>query len=241
MKELDELEPFKLLAAGAAAAKATQAGSSSSRPTAEEEWKKALAQIEPDYRRGCSRHPDDASKLRAVMGFAHGKTEKEDFPGALAALKVLKDLLAKSPIGTIGGKAPEAVTTGKVSAAVLGAELQQVRLQAVKGLDEMLTKIRGERDPRSSKVAEVVGRLVKEMPGELENVLGQLEAAVKSGDAQAIKQQRAAVQHSAKSWMTFLQTRAALISCCEANPWGVPVAINQPVRASLTAILKVTR
>src|SRR5262245_38900130 len=75
-------------------------------------WEKALAEVEPAYLQGLRDQPDKASALRAVMGFAQGKAQKEDFPGAIAALQKLAEQLGKTPAG-IGGKAaakPEPVS-----------------------------------------------------------------------------------------------------------------------------------
>src|SRR5262245_11501154 len=93
-----EAEPAEgeAAAAGAAAAPGT-----SESPRAA--WEKALAAVEPAYVRGLRDQPDKASALRAVMGFAQGKAQKEDFAGAIAALRKLADHLAKTPAGN-GGK-----------------------------------------------------------------------------------------------------------------------------------------
>jgi hypothetical protein len=108
-------------------------------------------------------------------------------------------------------------------------------------LNSLLTKIRGEPNKRAAQVAKVVGKLVEKMPGKLEKELQALEAAVKSGEAEAVKRQRSAVQNSANDWLTYLRDHGPLIRICEANPWGLSLAIDKPVRASLEAILKVTR
>jgi hypothetical protein len=89
-----EAEPAEgeAAAAGAAAAPGTPAS-----PRAA--WEKALAAVEPAYLRGLRDQPDKASALRAVMGFAQGKAQKEDFAGAIAALRKLAEQLAKTPAG----------------------------------------------------------------------------------------------------------------------------------------------
>src|SRR5215471_2622467 len=57
-------------AVGAVAAPGTSGG-----PRAA--WEKALAAVEPAYLQGLSDQPDKASALRAVMGFAQSKAQKE--------------------------------------------------------------------------------------------------------------------------------------------------------------------
>jgi hypothetical protein len=52
------------------------------------------------------------------MGFAQGKAEKEDFPGAIAALRKLAEQLAKTPVGSGGKTAP-----GPESVSPVGGDL----------------------------------------------------------------------------------------------------------------------
>src|SRR5262249_15068720 len=68
-------------------------------------WEKALAEAEPAYLQGLRDQPAKASALGAVMGFAQGKAQQGDFPGAIAALQKLAGHLAKTPAGS-GGKTP---------------------------------------------------------------------------------------------------------------------------------------
>jgi hypothetical protein len=70
------------------------------------EWQKALAKVEPAYLQALRDHPDKVIALRAVMGFAQGKAEKEDFPGAIAALRKLVEQLAPTRAGSESKVAP---------------------------------------------------------------------------------------------------------------------------------------
>jgi hypothetical protein len=71
-------------------------------------WEKALAEVEPAYLQGLRDQPEKASTLRAVMGFAQGKAQKEDFPGAIAALRKLAENLARTPAGNGSQTTPTA-------------------------------------------------------------------------------------------------------------------------------------
>jgi hypothetical protein len=102
--EAEPAEGEAAAAAGAAAAPGTSGG-----PRAA--WEKALAEVEPAYLRGLRDLPDKASALRAVMGFAQGKAQKEDFAGAIVALRKLAEQLAKSPAnGAKTAPGPEPVS-----------------------------------------------------------------------------------------------------------------------------------
>jgi hypothetical protein len=108
-----EAEPAdgEAAAAGAAAAPGTSGG-----PRAA--WEKALAAVEPAYVRGLRDQPDKASALRAVMGFAQGKATKEDFAGAIVALRKLAEQLAKTPAnGAKTAPGPEPVSPAGVDLA----------------------------------------------------------------------------------------------------------------------------
>jgi hypothetical protein len=101
-----EAEPAEGEAAAAGAAAAPGAP-----PSPRAAWEKALAAVEPAYLQGLSDQPDKASALRAVMGFAQGKAAKEDFPGAIAALRKLAEQLARSPTnGAKTAPGPEPVS-----------------------------------------------------------------------------------------------------------------------------------
>jgi hypothetical protein len=110
----DELPEGEAAAtAGAAAAPETAAN-----PRAA--WEKALAGVEPAYLQALRDQPDKASGLRAVMGFAQGKAAKEDFPGAIAALRKLAEQLGKAPTGngakTTPGPEPVSPAGGDLAA-----------------------------------------------------------------------------------------------------------------------------
>jgi hypothetical protein len=167
------------------------------------------------------------------MGFAQGKAESGDFDAAIAALKKLKEQLLV--------KAPPTGPTGKVAAAVLRSELHTIRMNAARGLTELAGLVKNDPDPRAEQAETLIKTMAVSLPTELETVMEQLDAAVQSGDSGAVSSIRAAVQQNAKEWMTFLQTHAHEIRFFENNPWNVAVAIDQPVRASLMAILKATR
>jgi hypothetical protein len=97
-----EAEP----AEGEAGATGDAAGAPSTPESPRAGWEKALAEVEPAYLQGLRDHPEKASTLRAVMAFAQGKAEKEDFPAAIAALQKLAEQLGKTPAGSGGKTAP---------------------------------------------------------------------------------------------------------------------------------------
>jgi hypothetical protein len=182
-----------------------------------------------------------ADKIQKIADAAAGHAHQGDFARAVSFLDGATKALAEALRAARAAEARAAAPAGQVAAETVRLELQRVRLQTVRGLEEVVAKVRAEPDPRAEQVAAVLRQLAKDMPAEMEYVLRRLDAAAQAGDAAAVRQQKAAVQKSAKDWLTFLQVNGRLIRCCESNPWGVAVAIDQPLRASLVAVLKVTR
>jgi hypothetical protein len=110
-------------AEGEAEAAADAAAAPSTPASARARWEKALAAVEPAYLQGLRDHPEKASALRAVMGFAQGKAEKEDFPGAIAALRKLAEQLGKTPAES-GGKTPPRPEPAKPAGGDLAAQFK---------------------------------------------------------------------------------------------------------------------
>jgi hypothetical protein len=110
-------------------------------------------------------------------------------------------------------------------------------MQALRGVTELVTKLRGSGAPESKEIAEVINKLATAMPLELEMTLQKLDAAVKANDAATATNLRGDVQRTTKGWMDFLKGNAKTIEGCEKNPWEINVRIADPVHNSLKAIL----
>jgi hypothetical protein len=132
------------------------------------------------------------------------------------------------------------VPVGKVAAAVVRAELEQVRLRAVKGIDQLAAALRRVKDPRGPQVAGIITKLATSFPGEMEPLLQKLETAVQDNKAAQVPALKADIQKAAKTWLAFLQEHAKHIHGCETNPLGVSIQIADPIRAALKSIVKIT-
>jgi ribosomal protein L12E/L44/L45/RPP1/RPP2 len=149
-------------------------------------WTEALSAIEPQYLQGLKNRPDDATKLRAVMNFAHSKAEKSDYKAAIDALKKLNEVLTKRSPST-GGTAsqptegqpadgqvapPQQTTAQPIQQAFLAAmtEYQNTRQQAIDRLREIAAEIAAEQHPDSDKgqieVRAVMAQLTQEPASE---------------------------------------------------------------------------
>jgi hypothetical protein len=204
-----------------------------------------LKSLLPEIQRvGASATPlAQAVKTRASE--ASQLAHKQDFTQANALLDEIESLVKKAPGTPTSSAAPSAAVkgapAGTVAAEVLRLELHKVRLEAVQGIAKLVAKVASTPHGVAPQVVTVLKQLAHDMPADLEGVLQELSAASKAGDTAGVAKQKAAIQQSAKGWLAFLQRNADYIHSCEVNPWKIPVAIEQPIRTSLTSILKVAR
>lgn len=182
----------------------------------------------------------DLARVQKLAVAVNGHLKAKDFARAGGALDELEPLL-KTASGDRAAEARAEIPTGTVAAGVLRGELQVIRQNAARGLSALAGKLQAETDPRAKEVEAVVAKMAQALPANLEAALGQLNAAVESGDTAGAVTAKAGVQQAAAEWTAYLDAHAHEIRCCEDNPWGLAVAIDQPVRASLAAVLKATR
>ena len=234
------LQKLAALPSGASPAKANETAPPADNALAQR-WNDEFAALEPRYLEALKKADDQlASQLKVLFAFATEQAEAGDHARALRGLERLAPLVQQA-LDSTGPSGPGKTPTGKVAAAVLRSELQTIRTNAARGLAQLAAALKGKSDPRARQIEPIVAKLAQNMPTELEETLQQLDAAVKSGDASAAQSLRRDIQQKAKGWLTFLQAHAHEIDCSENNPWGIAVAIAQPVRDSLTSILKTTR
>lgn len=182
---------------------------------------------------------EKATKLGAVWDFAVSQAEARNFDTAMKGL----DRLATAIDGVLSasrtqGNVPTA-GQGVVTAAVTRLELQQVRLSAIQGVNQLEKALRETNDAIALHVAEIVGQLARNLPTELDAILERFDQAVKLQDTASILALKGEIRASAKAWLQFMEQNASHIAGCESNPWNIPVRIVQPIRNSLSAILKV--
>jgi hypothetical protein len=186
-------------------------------------------------------NPAAAAVAQRVLDKAQGFADQRDFAQAAALVEQAAKAVAKVLAAGPGPAASAPVPAGKVAVEVLRVELRQVRMQAIKGVTELIAKLKTSGAPQSQAIADVIKKLAMAMPAELEGILQQFDAAMKANDTPGVTRLRGEVQRAAKGWMDFLKVHAKSIAGCENNPWGVEVRIGDPVRNSLKAILAAAR
>lgn len=182
---------------------------------------------------------EKATKLGAVWDFANSQAEAMHFDTAMKGLDrlatAIDGILVASPTQGTGPTAGQ----GVVTAAVTRLELQQVRLSAIQGVNQLEKALRETNDAIAHHVAEIVSQLSRNLPTELEAILERFDQAVKLQDTASILALKGEIRAAAKAWLQFMEQNASHIAGCESNPWNIPVRIVQPIRNSLSAILKV--
>jgi hypothetical protein len=205
-----------------------------------ERYLKLKTAVTPALAKLKAANPKAAAVIQGVLDKAQGFADNQDFAKATAlveqAVKAVTQALATTP-----PKTTSEVPTGKVALEVLRNELRTVRMQAIRGVTELITKLRASGAPQSKEIAEVIKKLATAMPAELETILQQLDTAVKANDSATATKMHGEVQRTAKGWMDFLKVNAKTIEGCEKNPWKVNVRIADPVRNSLKSILAAAR
>jgi hypothetical protein len=190
-------------------------------------------------------HPGaQTAKLKASeAGLLAGK---RNFEGAHQLLDEAEQALlgngqganAPKPPGAGAQEAAQAIPTGRVGMEVLRNELRTLRAQAIGGMHQLVTQLKADPHPQAGAIAQVVTQLTQQMPSEMDNVLMQMDEAMRAQDTATVATLRGHVRQLATEWLTFLQSNEAPIQGCETNPWGIPIQIDKPFRASLRAILK---
>lgn len=209
---------------------------SSGKVAATERYLKLKTAVTPALAKLKSANTAAASVIQGVLDKAQGFADQQDFAKAAAFVEQAAKAATKALAATPPKVSPE-VPTGKVALEVLRNELRTVRMQALRGVTELVTKLRASGAPQSKEIAEVIKKLATAMPVELETTLQKLDAAVKANDAATATKLRGDVQRTTKVWMDFLKGNALTIEGCEKNPWRINVRIADPVRNSLKAIL----
>lgn len=206
----------------------------------QQRYEERLPEIEARVAVALAAGAGDTGKIRAVQAFALEKAAAKTWAAALKGLDTLQTLLDAAEAGA---KDPGGATapTGKVGLEVLRNELRTLRVKAVGGISQLAAQLAADPHPQATDIAKVVKRVALDMPGELEGLLGKLEQAMQANDAAAVASGRAAVRKSATDWMAYLQKYSQPIQGCENNPWGIAIAIDKPVRASLRAILSTSQ
>jgi len=118
----------------------------------------------------------------------------------------------------------------------LSAEWDSARNAAVKGVGDLIGKLKATGNAGAVKASEVVQALADAFPTGLDAALASLEKASASNDPKALATARAQAKAQTDVCLAFLSTNQKIIGLCEGNPFGATVAISQPLTGALQAI-----
>jgi hypothetical protein len=118
----------------------------------------------------------------------------------------------------------------------LSAKWRTAREAAVQSASELVGKLRATGDPDAAQASGLVEKLAAGFPTALETAIANFEKASASQDAKLTAAARAQAQTEATACLAYLETHRELIDLCEHNPFGVKVAVSQPLIAALQSI-----
>jgi hypothetical protein len=215
-------------------------------PIAEDELDKRMREfeerrkvVEPRLLEAQKKDNEKATKLGTVWDYALGQAAAKNYDNAIKGLDRLATAIDGILLGAVASTSSDPAPKGIVAAAVTRLELQQVRLAAIQGVTQLEAALRETDEPIALEIAAIISQLARGMPTELEAILERFDQAVKVQDTEAITTLKGEIRAAAKSWLLFIEQHADHIAGCESNPWNIPVRIVQPIRSSLSAILKV--
>lgn len=227
-------------------------------PSAElAQWEKSLAAVEPTYLKAVRDRPDDASKLRAVMGFAQGKAETEDYKSAIAGLKKLLELLgvakaAPTPPATAPAASPQSEAQPKTDTPPKNQEPRKqpslVQLQQARLIWEAtLKKVRGERDKLVTTIlaefedaddkaiaAEATSVIQTTLDNFNEQLLDKLDEALNATTDDERAQHNGEAATLLEGYLQQLQDEP-IFAELDANPF-TPVKLHETLAKSLTGL-----
>jgi len=111
---------------------------------------------------------------------------------------------------------------------------QQAAAAALAATDKLIATLEATGDELALAIVEVIDKLKADFPDMLDDVLTNLDAAAKAGNAGDAESWRNKSEIAIKAALAYLGNNAQTIEACEKNPFGVSV----PFRAALTEALK---
>jgi hypothetical protein len=178
---------------------------------------------------------------RTLFASGQAAANAQDYAAALTALGACADEVARLKRAASTSEARQAVPEGFVQKAVRQLELSAAlwetsRMRALDGLDELTETLRGEDDPELDEIAGRVDELTRAVPNALEAALGTLCEAVGAGDEQRVKAAKDDIAGQLQVAGAFLADNATALVNCEENPWGIDVALVQPLTEAMHQI-----
>jgi hypothetical protein len=197
-------------------------------------WIRERDAIQPDLDECLNKNLGDVQKLKIAFNFAQQKAGAGDFAAAIKSLSILRKLINEAR--SAPPKGPE-IPPGTAQDAIPGMEIRTARMQAVRGIAELVKALRATQEKRAVEIAEIIHAVGENFPTHMEKLLDGLAKAERAKNQDMVKKIKAGAQQAAKDWVAYLNKHSLSIEGCEKNPWKIPVSINQPIKTQLKSIL----
>lgn len=130
------------------------------------------------------------------------------------------------------GPLPEA---GKYAAAL--QEWEQAAATALETVDDLIASLEEADDELATEIAKIVAKLKADFPDTLDEALTNLADAANAGKTSETEAWRNKSEIAIKAALSYLGNNAKTIDGCETNPFGVSVAMREPLTAALKQVL----
>ncbi len=185
--------------------------------------------------------PETAAKLRKLAGHAAEQAKKGDLQEAMRLFDSCTTALGKAQTRARGAQAAAAIPEGRVAEIVRRVELarsvwQTQRMRTITGLDDLIAELRDHEDSELQAIAGRIAVLSKDIPAQIDAALEKLGSALETGEPTGIETAKAAVLKELGGGTAYLTANRTELVNCEENPFGIKLAIVQPLAESLKAI-----
>ncbi|MEM7061200.1 MAG: hypothetical protein AAF557_26790 [Pseudomonadota bacterium] len=192
-----------------------------------------------------ARHPtDETAELDQVHKlFAAGTAaaSRGDIETAFKAMMACSERLADIQKSDRAAEAKASVPEGKVAEAARAIEIniaayRTQRLRSITGLDDLITKLRGNEDKELHAIANRVDGLRRDLPEALESALERIKTSLETGDTETATFERKLVRSLVTEAAQYLKTNEKELALCEENPFDVVLDVVAPMTEALKAV-----
>ncbi|MBO1073724.1 hypothetical protein [Roseomonas marmotae] len=186
------------------------------------------------------RDADLAARIETVLATARAELGGGAADRALRLLDGASKAIANSAAQARARDVAAAMPEGTVGRAVDGLEAARrrwatARLRSIDGLNALTGVLRQQEDPDLHDIADRIDGIVTRLPDALDNALAALAAtmAAAGSDPAPLRRRVEALLSTASA---LLHDDATALAACEANPWGIAVALRVPLADAIADV-----
>jgi len=204
------------------AAKAAIAAAAALKAKMAEEFKQRMVALMPAIKEAQAPGSPIAEDVARLFKQAQDQGKAKDFESGNATLDKLEMVFRTS--------------AAAAAYSALADTWQKPRQAGIQGLEGLAAHLKTFKHAAADAIAEVITKLAGTFPNDIAGRLKALHDSAFAGDEAKIAEIRKAFTADIDACRAFLTARARPIEGCEKNPFGLAVAIREPVEAALKEI-----